>query len=130
MASYDILGATVTLPVRVRDASAGTAMYDVEATAAAALLPADFEVVESGPGRAQLAIVVVDYRDNDLGSYLEVGLMFFVRPRGGGDEGTFITRLPVSGPFTCAAGRQIWGFPKTVERIELDRTATSVRIRS
>jgi hypothetical protein len=72
------------------------------------------------PGRAHLAIVVVDYRDNDLGSYREVGLMFFVRPVGGGDDGTFIVRLPVDQPFTCAAGQRIWGFPKTIEQIDLE----------
>jgi len=32
---------------------------------------------------------------------------------------TYIHRLPVDQSFTCAAGRAIWGFPKTVERIEL-----------
>jgi hypothetical protein len=117
--SYDILGRTVTMPVEVRDASAGTVAYEVDATAAAALLPAAFEVVETAPGRAHLAIVVVDYRDNDLGSYREVGLMFFVRPAGGGEDGTFIVRLPVDQPFTCEAGQRIWGFPKTVEQIDL-----------
>ena len=72
--SYDILGTTVTMPVEVRDASAGTVAYEVDAGAAAALLPSAFQVVEVSPGRAHLAIVVVDYRDNDLGSYREVGL--------------------------------------------------------
>ena len=118
--SYDILGTTVTMPVEVRDASAGTVAYEVDAAAAAALLPAAFEVVEVSPGRAHLAIVVVDYRDNDLGSYREVGLMFFVRPAAGGEDGTFIVRLPVDQPFTCEAGQRIWGFPKTVEQIDLD----------
>ena len=119
--AYDVLGTTVELPVRVRDASAGTALFDVDAAAAAALLPTDaFEVAESAPGRAQFAVIVVDYRDNDLGSYREVGLSLFVRPRGGGEDGTFILRLPVDQEFTCAAGREIWSFPKTVEAIDLD----------
>jgi acetoacetate decarboxylase len=127
--SYDVAGTTVTLPVRVRDASAGTAAYEVDAAAAAALLPAAFEVVEAAPGRAHLAIVVVDYRDNDLGSYLEVGLMLFVRPRAGGPDGTFIFRLPVDQAFTCQAGRQIWGFPKTVESIALDYSPSAADCR-
>lgn len=124
--SYDILGSTVTMPVQVRDASAGTVAYEVDAAAAPALLPAAFEVVEVSPGRAHLAIVVVDYRDNDLGAYREVGLMFFVRPAGGGDDGTFIVRLPVDQPFTCEAGQRIWGFPKTLEQIDLDYADDSV----
>jgi hypothetical protein len=123
---YDIDGKTVTMPVEVREASAGTVAFEVDAAAAAALLPAVFEVAEVSPGRAHLAIVVVDYRDNDLGSYLELGLMFFVRPVSGGEDGTFIVRLPVDQPFTCAAGQQIWGFPKTIEQIDLDYADESV----
>ena len=73
-------------------------------------------------------LAVIDYRDNDLGDYLEVGVTFFVTPAGGtADEtGTFITRLPVNQSFTCEAGRTIWGFPKTVEDITLDYGDTSV----
>ena len=118
MTTYDIAGRTVTMPVQVRDASAGTVLWDVDATAAQALLPADFEVAETAPGRANLAIALVDYRDNDLGSYLEIGLILFVRPRTGGEEGNFIVHLPVDQEFTCEAGQRIWGFPKTVESIE------------
>src|SRR4051812_19301121 len=117
--TYDVSGTTVSMPVEVRDASAGTAVFEVDAQAAGSLLPPALEVIEVGHGRAHLAIVVVDYRDNDLGSYLEVGLMLFVRPRAGGPDGTFIFRLPVDQPFTCEAGRQIWGFPKTIETIDL-----------
>jgi hypothetical protein len=139
---YDIAGRTVTMPVEVRDASAGTAIYDVDAAAATALLPPGgaFEVVESTPGRAQLVLAAIDYRDNDLGDYLELGVTLFVTPRAGhgngarpeaagspagskgeagGEVGTFITRLPVNQQFTCAAGRAIWGFPKTVEDLTL-----------
>ena len=118
MTTYDIAGRTVTMPVQVRDASAGTVLYDVDAAAAQALLPAAFEVAETSPGRANLAIALVDYRDNDLGAYLEIGLILFVRPRTGGEEGNFIVHLPVDQEFTCEAGQRIWGFPKTVEDLE------------
>ncbi|MDT7537644.1 MAG: hypothetical protein QOI82_1229 [Actinomycetota bacterium] len=118
--TYDIHGTTITMPVQVRAASAGTAVFEADAAAARGLLPSAFDVTEVSPGRAHLAIVVVDYRDNDLGSYREVGLMFFVRPAAGGADGTFIVRLPVDQPFTCEAGQKIWGFPKTVEQIDLD----------
>lgn len=117
--TYNIAGTTVTMPVQVRDASSGTAMFSADADAATALVPPAFEVVEAEPGRAHLAVVVVDYRDNDLGSYREVGLTLFVRPRAGGPDGTYIFRLPVDQPFTCEAGRLIWGFPKTMEQIDL-----------
>lgn len=118
MTTYDIAGSTVTLPVQVRDASAGTVLFEVDAAAAQALLPAAFEVVQTAEGRANLAIALVDYRDNDLGAYLEIGLILFVRPRGGGEDGNFILHLPVDQEFTCEAGCRIWGFPKTVEQID------------
>ena len=126
MTTYDIAGQSVTMPVQVRDASAATVLYEVDAAAAQALLPGDaFRIVETSPGRAHFALVLVDYRDNDLGAYHEVGLTFFVRPEAGGEDGTFITRLPVDQPFTCEAGRTIWGFPKTVEQIDVENTPTS-----
>jgi len=122
--SYEIAGRTVTMPVVVRDASAGTAMFEVDAAATQALLPSEaggaFTVVESSPGRTQLALATIDYRDNDLGDYHEVGVTLFVEPAAGGEAGTFITHLPVDQAFTCEAGRRIWGFPKTVEQIDLD----------
>jgi hypothetical protein len=116
--TYRIDDRTVTMPVEVRDASAGTVLFDVDASAARELLPADFEVAETSPGRTNLAIALVDYRDNDLGAYLEVGIILFVRPSGGGEVGNFIVHLPVDQPFTCEAGRRIWGFPKSLQAID------------
>jgi hypothetical protein len=128
--AYEIQGRTVTLPVGVRRAKAGVAFFDVDAAAAQRFLPGDaFEVVEATPGRAQLLIALIDYEDNDLGDYLEVGLTLFVRPRGGpdGSEGTFIVHLPVDQAFTCEAGCTIWGFPKTVQEITAEHGDGSSR---
>ncbi len=127
MTSHEILGQVVTMPVQVRDASSGTVIFDVEHAAASALCPTGFEVVESAPGRAQVAIALVDYRDNDLGAYHEVGTILFVRPAAGGADGNFITHLPVDQEFTCAAGNQIWGFPKSVEQIDVTQTESTSR---
>jgi hypothetical protein len=127
MTTHQILGRSIGMPVLVRDASAGTVIWEVDAGAAATLAPDGFEVVEPSPGRAQVAIALVDYRDNDLGSYHEVGTILFVRPTGGGPDGTFITHLPVDQEFTCVAGNEIWGYPKSVERIDVTQTDTSSR---
>jgi hypothetical protein len=130
--SYEIAGRTVTMPCVVRDASAGTAMFEVDISAARTQVPEPFRPVETAPGRCQVALAVIDYRDNDLGDYHEVGVTFFVAPTGATDgaadaeAGTFITRLPVDQAFTCEAGRTIWGFPKTVEDIALDYADDSV----
>jgi hypothetical protein len=115
---YEIQGRTVTLPAVVRDASSGSVMYMVDREAARSLIPDAFEPVEAAPGKTQITIVIVDYRDNDLGDYDEVGVVFFVTPAGGGELGTYIHHLPVNQTFTCEAGCRIWGFPKSVEEID------------
>ena len=126
------------MPVQVRDASSGAATFVVSAAAARRLIPADaFEVCEIWPGRALCSIAAIEYRDNDLDEYNEVSIAFFVRERGAarglpylgtaldfarGRVATYIHRLPVNASFTCEAGRGIWGFPKTVEEIEIVKT--------
>jgi hypothetical protein len=127
MTTHQILDQTVTMPVEVRDGTSATVMYDVPLDAAQALAPEGFEVVETEPGRANFVLALIDYKDNDLGSYYEIGTIFFVRPGGGGPEGNFITHLPVSEEFTCVAGNQIWGFPKSVEDFEVTNTETTSR---
>ena len=105
-------------------------MYSVDAAAAQALLPGDaFKVVEPTPGQTQLLLGMIDYRDNDLGDYNEVAIIFFVHPSEASpdDAGTFIYKLPVNQAFTCEAGCTIWGFPKTVGKIDYsydDESAT------
>ena len=126
-------GREVVMPVVVRDAVSAAATYLVSSAAARRLLPGpELEVVELLPGRALFSIAAIDYRDNDLGDYNEVSLALFVRPRGApagfpylgaaldfvrNRVATYIWRLPVDQRFTCAAGRGIWGFPKSVEQI-------------
>ncbi len=123
--SYRIQGRSVTMPVEVRDASSGTAMFLVSAEAANKLLPGDaFEVIESVSGQTQLLLGLIDYRDNDLGDYNEIAIIFFAKPRGSAPEqaGTFIYKLPVNQSFTCEAGCTIWGFPKTLDQCEFSYT--------
>jgi hypothetical protein len=140
---YVFEGRSVTLPVVVRDASSASATYLVPARAAQALIAGDDLVVaEVAPGRTLFSIAAIDYRDNDLGDYNEVSLAFFVRlRRGGANPGrlanaaaflrsrlpTYIHHLPVDQSFTCAAGRGIWGFPKTIEQIDFDATGSRCR---
>jgi len=130
--TIEIDGRPVRLPVIVRDATAGTALFLVPSAAAQALLPGDaFAVVEAAPGLTQLAIGFVDYRDNDLGDYDEAMIVFFVRPKNEptASEGTFIYALPVNQPFTCEAGIRIWGFPKSLADISISYEAQAARCR-
>ena len=125
--SFEIQGQTVTLPAVVRDASSGSVMFMVDRGPAQALIPDAFEVVEAAPGKTQLTLVIVDYRDNDLGDYDEVGIVFFVKPTGQPEAplGTYIHKLPVNQSFTSEAGCRIWGFPKSVDEIDFDYNGDS-----
>ena len=131
-----IQGKLVEFPVEVRHATVGSATYLVPADAARRLLPgSEIEVAELLPGKALCSIAIIDYKDNDLGDYNEVSIALFVRPRGQpagipylgtmidlvrNQLGTYIVHLPVNQSFTCEAGSTIWGFPKTVQKIEFD----------
>ena len=78
-----VQGRSIALPVRVRDATAITAAFVVPTRAVRALVrhPA-LHVVELLPGRTVCVLAGVEYRDNDRGPYLAVGVSFSVR-RGG-----------------------------------------------
>jgi hypothetical protein len=95
---------------------------------------AGIEPEEFLPGKAMLSLAMVDYRDNDLGTYNEFSIAFFVREtraRRGvrfvapwtrmmrGQVATYIRHLPVDQAFTCEAGRRVWGFPKSVEDVSI-----------
>jgi hypothetical protein len=123
-------GREITFPMVVADFNGLTLMYTVPADAAQALLPGNaFEVLEVAPGRAQLIVAACDYVDNPWGDYNELNLGFLVRPRGAPDDvmGSFVYRMPVDQAFTCEAGNQVMGFPKTVESLTFTYTDDRVR---
>ncbi len=131
-----IEGRTIALPVEVRRAAQWGVQYLVPAAAAQRLVdPTGLEVTGPLPGRALVALAVCRYDDTDLDPYHEVALSIVVRAHdaaagpgalgrlrefGSGAIGAYIHRLPVDQPFTCAAGRDIWGFPKWVTTIDID----------
>ena len=124
-----IQGREITFPMEVNSFNAATLGFSVPADAAAALLPGDrFQIVEVAPGTAQLIVSLVDYRENPWGDYNEVNLGFLVRPVGAGDEviGSFVYRMPVDQEFTCRAGNEVMGFPKTVMGIDATYTDDTV----
>lgn len=133
--SYQIQGRTVTFPVEVRDASGAIAAFLVPSRAAGRLVDTAFEIVEFLPGRTLFMLGCIDYKDNDLGDYNEVAMNFFVRQKGAarglpylgawkamgsGALPSYSWKMPVNQSFTRDAGALIWGFPKTVERIDFD----------
>jgi hypothetical protein len=134
--TYQVEGRAFSLPCEVRHATSGAATYLVPADVAAEMLPGpEIEIAEMLPGKAVCSIAIIDYKDNDLGDYNEVSISFFVRPRGDKPSipwlgnwidmvrnrlGVHILHLPVNQSFTCEAGRVIWGYPKTVQQIDID----------
>jgi hypothetical protein len=125
-----VAGQTVTLPVEVRQATAATALFIVRAGAVREVIGHTGLAPAALPGQRALAILVaVQYADNDLGPYDEVGLCFPVQAPGPGHPaGAYIHRLPVNGEFTCAAGREVWGFPKWVASIDLAFGRSDARV--
>jgi hypothetical protein len=118
-----IQGTDITFPMEVADFDVATLLFTVPASAAAALVPGEaFEVVEVADGRAQLVMALCDYHQNPWGDYLEVNLGFLARPAGAPAEviGSFVYRMPVDQAFTCQAGNEVMGFPKTVEDLAVD----------
>ena len=127
-----VQGRAISLPVVVRDAVSITAMFAVRSAAMRALLPtARLHPAELLPGWSACVLGGIEYKDNDLGCYNEVAISFLVvegerapLPLVGlvqafraQELGAYIHRLPVTTSFSRDAGRDIWGFPKTVDDI-------------
>ena len=122
----------VELPVRYTDGSALACIYRVDLAAARDVVGSEsFEPLPVG-GKALAQIMALEYRETSVGPYHELGVLVLVRRRGSApstlrtlmslasveDAGWYVVSLPVTTGFTCAAGREIWGFPKYVTRIE------------
>ena len=109
---------SVTLPVSVRDARHGWAIYVVPSAVGQQSVDEDgkhFNVVDLGRGQTPLTIFIIDQRDGDLGTYCEFGLAFFVTLR---EEpwtmpGWYIKTSPVNDPFSRDAGNSLWSYRKT-----------------
>lgn len=115
-------GQSIYFPVVVDDMNQLTLTYSVPLAAAQALLPGDgFDIVETEPGKAMFVISIVDYVVNPWGDYNEVNLGFIVNSRKDPEvSGAFVYRMPVNEEFTCKAGNQVMGLPKTVEDLTFE----------
>lgn len=136
LSTHTVAGRTVTMPVEVRTARAATAVFSVPAEPAQQMISGSgLTVLRHLPRRTLVALVAVRYVDGDLGPYDELGVAVLVHRHdsparrttlGGlrslvtGRAGVLIHRLPVDGEFTMAAGREIWGFPKTLGEFRTD----------
>ena len=120
------------IPVRITDGSSLACIYRANLDAARGILPSDrFEPVSVG-GDALVQVAALQYDETTIGPYNELGVMVMVRRRGSTpsrvrmlmslakveDAGWFMLNLPVSTGFACAAGRELWGYPGYVTRVD------------
>jgi hypothetical protein len=109
----------VMLPVRIRDASQGVVIYSVSASLIQKTLDEKYEpfrALELGRGQTPLVIFIMHYREGDLGTHDELGIAFLVTPKHDPSAmpGVYLRAAPVNEAFTYHAGREIWGYRKTV----------------
>ncbi len=130
MRSVTVMGREVSIPVQVRSARSWFASFAVPAAAAERITaPAGLDPARLPGGRSMLSLAFVRYIDGDLDPYHEVAVAILVADPGGGKQrGAYIHQLPVDQEFTCAAGREIWGFPKFVTPIEIVEAERADRV--
>lgn len=122
------------MPILYRDASLLGAFFRVDpAAAGAALAGTAFEPYVLF-GKAVVLLACFEYRDTTVGTYNEVGLAIQAKRRGSSpsllrftrdmasepDAGLVVTNLPVTTGEACAAGVELWSYPKYVTGIETD----------
>lgn len=126
--TWAIQGETITLPLPLNDARMTAAVFACSASSAASVLAGTpLKPLVLG-GRAFSVLMCIHYGEWALRSYDEVGVGVFVRGR---PPGLHIVDLPVTGSFTCEAGRDFWALPKWVMSADLSfrRDQTSVVVR-
>jgi hypothetical protein len=131
-----------TMPIRYYDASMVAAVYRVSADAArATLTDPNVEPMLVG-GKAAVLLCGFEYRGSTIGPYNEVGVAVLVKRLGSQpsvlktlwdqravtDVGLSVVALPVTTEDACAAGRELWGFPKYVTRIDTDFDGEEVTV--
>jgi hypothetical protein len=124
----------VDMPILYFDNSNFMAIFYVDHDKAQALTGQDgFDAVRFGNGKALTVVAFYEYRHTAIGSYNEVGVAIAAVPPGTplpssplrsllrhpdkNPVGLNIIDLPVTTAAACAAGREIWGYPKFVTPI-------------
>jgi len=123
------------LPILYRDGSVVGLMYRVAPEIVAPCIPnpGEFEPFTL-MGKAIVQLVVFEYRDTTIGPYNEVALAVEIKRRGSSPStwgalinakgqpsyGSTFLSLPVTSDAACAAGREIWGYPKYVVDIQTE----------
>jgi acetoacetate decarboxylase len=102
-------------PYYWRDARSMTVLYQTDAEAAAELLPEGLEV----PQPAQAALMVLHYPQSTVGPYSEA--ILGVQCSWEGTAQLYVARIVVDSVPPLVVGREVYGFPKKMARIELSQ---------
>jgi hypothetical protein len=129
------------LPIFYTDGSVFGLVYRVDpARAEACLAGTPFEPITL-LGKAMIQLAVFEYRQSSIGPYNELALAIEVQRRGRSvsalrhlvapkttdHSGSHILNLPVTTEPACAAGKELWGYPKYVTGIETDLKPEGLR---
>ena len=124
----------VELPILYFDNSTLIALFWVDHARACAQVAPGLQAVRFGNGKALVALALYEYRATSIADYREAGVAIAVVPQGvqqpawpllslfrsldKNPVGFYVVDLPVTTAAACAAGREIWGYPKFVTPID------------
>jgi hypothetical protein len=119
--TYWIGGKPLLMPARITDASEAWALWFVPVADAQEKLGQRgdlLSVVDFGGGRTPLTLFAVEYRNTDLGRYLEMALGLCVVPRNdnAAPPGLASITMAVNQDYTREAARAVWGIEKHLAR--------------
>lgn len=118
-----LTGKRLQMPLHIYDLSMYAAAFDASAEAAQHRVGSpDLRVVEHSPGRTEVQITALDYRDAGiLLPYRELAIAVPVEHRGHDVRGFAVLHLPVTTEDARWGGVENFGFPKFVAHIEIDQ---------
>lgn len=133
-------GIPYELPINSRASPALMAAFTIDAREAAKLLPGnEVHPLRLWGNKAALFITVIDYRETDIGPYIEfsiaipcthgakpapVGLPLLFQKHYG--LGQYVVDLPVSTEVSVKGGKGIWGMPKHQANLDFRITEQTV----
>ncbi|GGE59292.1 hypothetical protein GCM10011533_09820 [Streptosporangium jomthongense] len=134
----------IDLPILYYDNSNFLALYEVALEKAAPLLNTSLAEVARFPGgKALVALAMYEYRETAVGTYNEVGVAIATVPAGTTQPrhpwlamyqaldrrkmGLTVIDLPVTTAAACAAGKEVWGFPKFITGISFSLSGSGFR---
>ncbi|MBI2890827.1 MAG: acetoacetate decarboxylase family protein [Nitrospirae bacterium] len=133
---FELPEGSVDLPILYRDLTALSATYSADAEKVRQLLPSGDLHAPALRGKCWVTLAAFGYRDTTIGAYNELAVIIPVlhRPvvRGilanvalsrtrWGRLGGYMRHLPVTTKIALEAGKEIWGFPKILADIRVDR---------